>query len=243
MVRNYMIDKELVRERFRKNLKTYNANSFVQAKMADRLVSMAEGTYSDVLELGCGSGGLTEKLIKKISFKTYNAVDIVPECEEYIRNISSEISFYHSDIETYNFKQKYDLIISNATFQWVEDLDGFIRRLKQSLNPDGVLIFSTFGEENFKEITSLTGVGLKYYSVSELQAMISPDMIEGEIIPLKFNSPKEVLKHLKLTGVNSLASKRWTKTDLNNFGHNYEKLCPDGISLTYNPVYVLLKCV
>ena len=42
---------------------------------------------SDVLEIGCGTGLLTELAVKNISFKNYTAVDIVPECEKYIKSV------------------------------------------------------------------------------------------------------------------------------------------------------------
>ena len=163
-----MIDKTLVKERFKKNLKTYKDNSVIQNKMADKLISMISNNPKSILELGCGTGVLTEKLINKYNFIKYNASDIVLECEPYIRKISDKINFIQSDIEEFEFKEKYDLIISNATFQWIENLEPFIEKLKKQLNPNGELIFSTFGEDNLKEINNITQVGLKYFSLQEL---------------------------------------------------------------------------
>ena len=106
-----MIDKTLVKKRFSRNLKTYKDNSIVQSKMADRLVGMINCQPEKILELGCGSGLLTDKLVREFSAKDYCALDIVEECRNYIGKISPDIRFYHSDIETYEFQEKYDLII------------------------------------------------------------------------------------------------------------------------------------
>lgn len=237
-----MIDKTLVRKRFSRNLKTYKDNSIVQSKMADRLVGMINCQPKNILELGCGSGLLTEKLIKKFNTTTYDAIDIVEDCEKYIKEISPNINFYHSDIETFNFQNKYDLIISNAVFQWVEDLPLFIEGLKKCLNPNGILLFSTFGTDNLLEISKLTGEGLKYIAIQELKSLLHPQEIYEDKISLNFDTPKDVLKHLKYTGVNAISNNHWTKSDLKEFENGYKTLCPNGIKLTYNPIYVMI-CV
>ncbi len=235
-----MIDKTLVKERFKKNLKTYKDNSVIQNKMADKLISMISNNPKSILELGCGTGVLTEKLINKYNFIKYNASDIVLECEPYIRKISDKINFIQSDIEEFEFKEKYDLIISNATFQWIENLEPFIEKLKKQLNPNGELIFSTFGEDNLKEITNITNVGLNYYSLENLKKIFTPSEIIEEKLSLEFNSAKDVLKHLKLTGVNSIKPRHWTKSDLINFENKYNEICPKKIQLTYHPIYIKL---
>lgn len=236
-----MIDKALVKKRFSRNLKTYKDNSVVQNKMADKLVEMIRFQPKKILELGCGSGLLTEKLIKKFNTTTYDAIDIVEDCEKYIKEISSNINFYHSDIETFNFQDKYDLIISNAVFQWVEDLPLFIKGLKKCLNPNGILLFSTFGTDNLLEISKLTGESLKYIAIQELNSLLHPQEIYEDKISLNFDTPKDVLKHLKYTGVNAISNNHWTKSDLKNFENGYHKLCPNNITLTYNPIYILIS--
>ena len=150
-----MLDKKLIKQRFAKNLKTYRENAVIQNKMAETLTNMIDILPVSVLELGCGCGILTEKLLSKFNIKTYTAVDIVEECETYIKEISQNIKFIPADIEKYNFEEKYDLIISNATFQWIENLPVFIERLKPHLTPAGKIIFSTFGKDNLKEIPAL----------------------------------------------------------------------------------------
>ena len=237
-----MIDKALVKKRFSRNLKTYKDNSVVQNKMADKLVEMIRFQPKKILELGCGSGLLTEKLIKKFNTTTYDAIDIVEDCEKYIKEISSNINFYHSDIETYEFQEKYDLIISNAVFQWIDNLPKFIEKLKNCLTPKGVLLFSTFGTDNLLEISKLTGAGLKYKTVQELNSLLKPQEIFEDRIELEFDTPKDVLKHLKYTGVNAISNNHWTKSDLKEFENGYKTLCPKGIKLTYNPIYVMI-CV
>ena len=133
------------------------------------------------------------------------------------------------------------MIISNAVFQWVEDLPLFIEGLKKCLNPNGILLFSTFGTDNLLEISKLTGEGLKYIAIQELKSLLHPQEIYEDKISLNFDTPKDVLKHLKYTGVNAISNNHWTKSDLKNFENGYHKLCPNNITLTYNPIYILIS--
>ena len=80
------MNKDLIRSRFEKNIISYNKNAKVQNQMAEKLVSMLDkSVYEEVLEIGCGTGLLTEKAINKIQYKNYTANDIVPTCENYIK--------------------------------------------------------------------------------------------------------------------------------------------------------------
>ena len=236
------MNKELIKKRFAKNLNSYNENAKIQKIMAEKLLSYLPDTrFDNILEIGCGTGFLTELAAKRLTFKTYTANDIVPECEGFIKNIDPKIRFTCSDIEAglENSTKKHNLIISNATFQWIENLEGFVSLLVSKLPRGGILLFSTFGKENFKEIACASGKMLDYYSISELDSMLEglEHSIEEEVQVLKFRAPKEVLKHMSLTGVNAIKAESWTKSDLRRFEEAYDSGC----SLTYNPIYVLIK--
>jgi len=239
------MNKQLVKQRFSRSLKTYSACAVVQKQMAKNLAGMIEGTeYRNILEIGCGTGFVTEIINKKINYFRYDAVDIVSECESYIKSISPEINFINADVETFIPDKKYNLIISNAALQWLEDLPAFISRINKTLAPDGIFALTLFGKEHFKELNFLQNPGLHYYTVSELNHICSEYKIlniKTEIITLDFNNPREVLYHIKNTGVNALEEEKWTKSNLVDFETKYSNRCKDGIKLTYNPAYILLK--
>lgn len=240
------MNKNLIHNRFAKNLKNYNDNAKIQKRMAERLVSFVKNKNpKKVLELGCGTGFLTKNLSKMLSFEDYKALDIVEDCQEYIMEINPNINFIANDIEEFitTSKEKFDLIISNASLQWLDDFEPTVKKLLKMLNPNGEFIFSTFGQENFREIYHAIGTTLKYYSVTELQQMFPESSIETEIHILAFESPKEVLKHLQLTGVNAIENVSWTKKDLIAFENAYKNLCNKRPTLTYNPIYIKISPV
>ena len=241
------MNKNLIKKRFAKNLDGYNKNAKIQKRMAHKLKNyLSQKHYNNILEIGCGTGFLTKQINENITFNNYIAVDIVPTCKDFISNINKKIEFIESDIEEFlkQCGQKYDLIISNASLQWTESFVNTVKSLHCLLNHDGELIFSTFGKENFREIYKILGLTLEYYSTEELKTIFKEydTTIEEEIYVTNYSSPREVLKHLQITGVNALVeNERWTKGKLLEFEHFYKNICPKMITLTYNPIYLKLK--
>ncbi|MCD8378173.1 MAG: malonyl-ACP O-methyltransferase BioC [Candidatus Gastranaerophilales bacterium] len=239
--------KELIKKRFGRSLDTYDKSAIVQKHMSEKLAGMSDlFEFENILELGCGTGFVTKILDKKVKYSCYDAVDIVSGCHDYIKSISKEINFINMDIENFIPEKKYNLIISNAAFQWLNDFSGFINKLKNYIESDGLIMFTTFGERNFCQLSKLLKNNLKYYSIDGLKSILSGydiKVLEEEIIELNFQSPSDVLYHIKNTGVNALSDERWTRADLRNFEAEYKKMSPEGIKLTYNPIYIVLKII
>lgn len=240
------MNKDLIQKRFAKNLDTYNDNAKIQKKMAERLLSFLDRKdFNDILEIGCGTGFLTQLVNDGFNFNTYTANDIVESCEKYVKEINPKINFIPADIEkaVENSDKKYDLIISNAAFQWVENLESFIKLLVSKLNDGGVLLFSTFGPENFREVNFVLGKTLPYYSANELQQIVKDykNIVEQEMHVMAFKTPKDILKHIKSTGVNALEMVSWTKSDMQKFENGYNNFCSGIPTLTYHPIYVRIE--
>lgn len=238
-----MMNKELIKKRFSKCITTYDENAKIQKIMAEKLFSLLERSdFDKILEIGCGTGLLTKIAIDKLNFKSYTANDIVEDCKDLIEKLSPEIKFVQADIENAikDNNNKYDLIISNAVFQWIEDIDSFISTLYEKLGPNGVLLFSTFGLENFREISFVLEKNLPYRSAKEYKEMFKDynSSVEEEAHILAFKTPKDILKHIQLTGVNAIDEAKWTKSDMLNFEKGYNNFCSGRPTLTYNPIYI-----
>ena len=246
------MNKELIKQRFKRKLISYDENAKIQKQMAQKLIdiialdkNLGEKEYINVLEIGCGTGLLTKITVDRLDYRNYYAIDIVDGCADYIKNINSDINFVVSDIEEYIKKdnKKYDLILSNASLQWIDNLSDFILELINKLNDEGTLVFSTFGAENFREIFYVMGKTLPYLSKQQLYEILqeySP-YIEEEIRVMAFKTPLDVLKHISSTGVNAISVENWTKKDLMNFEKEYNVFCANHPTLTYNPIYVMLN--
>ena len=241
------INPKLVKNQFEKSIKTYNENAIVQKIMAEKLVaevSKINNHYENILELGCGAGLLTNELIKKITFQNYYANDIIENAKSYISKIIPNATFYCGNAKKIKPSRKMDLIISNAMFQWFENLENISLHYKNLLNNNGILAFSTFSKDNFKEIKDLTGLSLDYKTLEDIKNIFQKDYeilhIEGFTKVLKFSNPLELLAHMKTTGVNSLTAQHWTFKEIKTFCDNYKTKYPE-INLTYSPIIVICK--
>ena len=241
------INPKLIKKQFEKSFETYNKNAIVQKIMAQKLVSelsTIKAEFGNILELGCGTGLLTQELTKKINFNTYMANDLIEKSQLYVNKFIPDVLFYCGDARRIKPSKKADLIISNALFQWFENLEKITANYKNILNKDGILAFSTFSSENFKEILALTGLTLNYKPVNEIQKIIEKNYkilyIESFLHTLSFETPLHLLAHMKQTGVNSLITYHWSFKEVKNFCDEYKDKFPD-ITLTYAPVIVICQ--
>ena len=159
-----------------------------------------------------------------------------------------EFHFIAGDIESKaELPSGLDLVVSNATLQWLDDLDEFFRTMSAHLRPGGILAFSTFGPSNMQEIASIEDVGLTYLSLGELEILAGRyfdiTVCREEEQRIEFSSPEAVLHHIRQTGVNGLQRRSWTKSRYRHFVSEYSRLfsCENGVCLTYHPVYCCLK--
>ena len=205
-----MINKDLVKFRFNKSTKTYDDSAIIQKEMAKKLIddtlNFCGNNFPKVFEFGVGTGFLSKNILNKINFEEYYANDIIEESEYCIKNIINSAKFISGDIEKIDIKEKFDLIISNAVLQWICDIDELLLKIKNNLNDNGYFIFTTFGEQNYKEIKETTGVSLDYLKTTTLREKCQKDFeiiyIAENIQMLYFDNAIDVLKHIKYSGTN-----------------------------------------
>lgn len=242
-----MVNKELVKRRFEKSIETYPENAIVQKQMAENLVTnlleLQGNNFDKILEIGCGAGVLTNNILGNFNFKELFVNDITEAAQKKINNLSKDIKFIPGDCETISLPEGLDLVISNSTFQWVNNLELLLDEISNDLNKKGVIAFTTFGEQNLYQIKSITGKSLNYHDKKNTENILNKNFeivhSHSEIVNLEFNCANDILRHLKLSGVNSLESIKWTRNDLKIFGDKYDKYYTNAngkLILTYHPI-------
>lgn len=255
------IDKSQVALRFAQAGQSYSKHAVVQKQIAqqlfDLIVKYAFPPFDGVLEIGCGSGNLSHLLIENLNINHLVLNDLYANVQQHFSE-NKNIQWLMGDIEQLEFPQGLDLITSSSALQWIDDLDAVFQKVFESLKAHAYFCFSTFGPQNLQEIKSLTGQGLDYLSLENIQEKLYSHNFEilhisEQINQLDFQHPKQILQHLKATGVTATASNfRWTKQSLANFYQAYQQFCkPQLLSpaqpdhplypLTYHPIYCIAR--
>jgi len=242
-----------VHQRFSRGLSTYQDAAVVQRRMADTLCELLKQTtpmraFDRVLELGCGTGLLTDAFSTPFTWQSLYLYDVIDECRRFHAQ-RPNAQFQKADLNAYDNYPAADLILSGATLQWIHDVDALLSRLQRVLKLGGLLAFSTFGPDNLKEVHAISEAGLTYLSSTTLTEKLNAAGFEILLLKesedvLTFSSPRDVLEHLRATGVTASAKNSvWTKATLRSFEEDYEAFrTPDNrYPLTYTPVYCIVR--
>ena len=65
------------------------------------------------------------------------------------------MKFKTANIEEIEPNEMYEIVTSNVCLQWVSNLGKTIDRISQSLKKNGLLTFSVYGPETFKELKNV----------------------------------------------------------------------------------------
>ena len=166
-----MVNKQIVERHFSQAAAAYDMYACVQKSMAQELMRYMDASRSvqDVLEIGCGTGFLTQLLAAALPQAKILASDIAPgmlAAAQARMAGCTGLQFVVKDGEALREQDEYDLVISNAVFQWFVNPQTAFQRIYASLRPGGRLIFATFGPETFCELHASFRAALSLHRVS-----------------------------------------------------------------------------
>lgn len=248
-----------IAQRFAKAGQSYVEHAVVQKQISKQLFEYLKQYFPQslpsVLEIGCGSGNLTHLFNSSFQVEQLFLNDLYEDVNQHFLGLNllfnkgrPNVNWLIGDIEQLTLPTQLDAVISSAALQWMNDLPTLFKRIRSALKPNAYFGFSTFGLDNLTEIKQLTGQGLNYSSLENLQQQLEQNgfevlLIESDFQYLYFESPIAVLQHLKATGVTATSQDyRWTKQSLQQFYLDYEQFRDDhGYRLTYHPIYVIAR--
>ena len=110
-----------------------------------------------VLEFGCGTGFLAEAAMPLLPEANWLMTDIAPDMvERSRRRLAGDPRFRFAQLdaeapELPGDEAGFDLVCSNLTAQWFDDVAATCERLIGLAKPGGVLLFSTLAAGTFRE--------------------------------------------------------------------------------------------
>ncbi len=247
------LDKQLIADSFKASEATYEKNALVQKEIGRQLITFLRSCNSfnpsQVLEIGCCTGILTELVVATKKIDTLYVNDIVPEfCKTTSERVAEHVGKVEclvGDIEQCILPKNLDLIISSATFQWIADLPALFGKIHGVLRDDGYLIFSIFGPGTMKEISALTGRSLQYHSREKISEMLQGNFdirsMRSDIREIYFPTVLAVLQHIRQTGVGGLGRGKWIPGKYKEFAKQYSSrfATEKGLPVTYASTFVV----
>lgn len=238
LLRELLSPKPLVTERFSNALDCYNDNAVIQRQVAHRLVELWDRWSSiasarRILEIGAGSGLLTRAYAPMAAGADITLRDLAP--------LPDSLPGHHEtcDAETAIRRDapgSFDAIVSASTLQWFNSPATFTRHCLKALRKGGTLAFATYAADNFPELREFVTPPPGSLSAEAWRAVFDNLGVRTDIISeshtLTFSSPAELLRHLRLTGVNATATPHGIRAA--------RAIMKNGITrLTYSPLYIL----
>lgn len=127
----------------------------------DLLARVRADAPSYVVDLGCGPGNLTRTLADRWPGAEIKGIDSSVEMVERARreNAIDGVSFSVGDLRDWNPSRPVDVLISNATLQWVPRHLELLPQLVDAVAPDGwfaVQVPGNFDEPSHTELATLS---------------------------------------------------------------------------------------
>jgi trans-aconitate 2-methyltransferase len=172
--------------------RTYDEASAPQQAWASEVLARLEGIAQDatVLDVGCGTGRVTEALLALVPRGSVLAIDASPDMVALAcRRLGDRARVWCQDVLDLDPEEPVDAIVSTATLHWVTDHDRLWARLARVLRPGGVLEVQCGGEGNIAGVREV---------IDAVARDAAPELVGWS--PWMFAGPEETERRLRSAG-------------------------------------------
>ena len=294
---NFFFDKNIINKSFSKAAPTYDASSNLQRDVGDYLIKILSGFQGELqnckayshydnqkkqrnsppagktpplaLDIGCGTGALSNSLACKYPHVNFFGCDLsLPMLFKARERLQGKnIRLLSSDCEFLPFRNsRFDQVISSLTYQWIPDIERAFSEVWRILKPKGLFIFSILGPRTLEELRAsykkteetLGKKGfitfMKFQEIERISQNLKDTGFENLLLENALNLKHyknlwELLRTLKATGAapsfpngeKSLARGLILKETAKIYQKNYPSPCGTGISAVYHIIFAVAQ--
>jgi malonyl-CoA O-methyltransferase len=248
---------------FNKAASQYHTAALLQQEIGQRLIERLQDIDikpKTVVDLGCGTGFLLQKLSAIFAKSHAIGIDIAPAMVKIAQSHAprwfSRQHFICADAHALPLaNHSVDLIISNLMLQWCPDFKAVLRECQRALTPNGVLLFATLGPETLTELRQSWAQVDDYNHVNQFidiyqlgdflfQLGMKNPVLDVDWITECFPDGMEMMRQLKTIGAHNVTAGRAKgltgKQGLQKMLHHYERYrMAEGLPATYEVIYGL----
>jgi len=235
----------------------FHDHAFLMEEVADRLrerVEEIKRRFSCVLDLGCHTGQMGSLLKTDTLISADISHSMVAQASG-LRVVAEEENLPFAPMS-------FDLVVSNLSLHWVNDLPGAMIQIHNSLKPDGLFLASMLGGDTLyelrdalmlAEIELLGGVSPRvspFADVKDLGSLLQRanfalPVADSDTITVTYSDPWSLLKDLRGMGegnaimqrIQSFTSRRVLMRAMEIYGEKYRQA--DGkIPATFQVLYM-----
>ncbi|MEE8343240.1 MAG: malonyl-ACP O-methyltransferase BioC [Gammaproteobacteria bacterium] len=222
----YQLDKSLVRRSFDRAAAGYEQVAVLQREVGKRLVErldLINMTPHRILDLGTGCGGTSNALMERYRDSRLVALDL---SESMLKQANKNArqqkrpAYICGDMENVPCTNAgFDLIFSNLTLQWCNDVGQALGEFARLLRPGGTVLFTTFGPDTLKELRASWSQVDSYTHVNGffdmhdigdalMQCGLTEPVMDTETFTLTYPSLNKLMGDLKDMGAHNVTAGR-----------------------------------
>ncbi len=197
---------------------TYDTGAEVQAEAAGRLLEiLPKRDYLKILEIGCGTGILTQGLAGLFPDAGIVALDGSEEMIQVAREKRglSGVCFTPSCLDAFHLAgHSFDLVVSSSALHWMGEPGELFARISSGLSPGCVVAFCMFGPRSLEELQEAgemaLGQGFKiaargFFDAAEVREAFSRafslQLFEQKVYKRTYPDLVTLVRRLKASGV------------------------------------------
>ncbi len=249
-----------IERNFSDSVEYYHKHAAIQRKVADGLVASLKPWKEiippgPILEVGCGTGFLSSKVLDEFPDREIVISDLSQEMVRFTSEQCGEreeVSYEVLDVNELKEEGKYALIVSNFAAQWFDDPAMGLDRLVKALKPGGLLLTAFPGNHSFTEwYECCLELGLPFTAnvlpdVEEVVVKLSlnpvqVDYYENDLFQ-EFDSSIEFFRHIKRIGAStSRSDKSLTAKQLRLLTSFWDEKVNGNVKVKWHVVYLAVK--
>ncbi|RAU22153.1 SAM-dependent methyltransferase [Paramagnetospirillum kuznetsovii] len=227
-----IFDRSLVRKHRDRAADSFAAHDFLVREVAERLADRLDDVtrrFPVALDLGCHTGEMADTLRGRGGIETLVQCDLSPRMAA--RAAANGHPTVAADDEWLPFAPaSFDLVLSNLSLHWVNDLPGTLIQVRRILKPDGLFLAAMFGagtlaelrqalmEAELAEEGGVTPRVAPFADVKDLGGLLQRagfalPVVDCDSIPVTYADPMRLLADLRGMGEgNAVAEQRKSLT-------------------------------
>jgi trans-aconitate 2-methyltransferase len=176
--------------------RTYDVSSEPQQAWASEVLERVAGIAPDatVLDVGCGTGRVTEALAALVPQGRVLALDASEEMVSLARRrLGDRATVWCQDVLELDLDEPVDAVVSTAALHWVTDHDRLWTRLARALRPGGALEVQCGGRGNIARVREAIELADREHA---------PELVGWS--PWVFAGPEETERRLRRSGFTAI---------------------------------------